>query len=574
MISEGLNIFPRTAVGKDRYPEKGSRMESPKKLTSFVAWKELLKHKQQDLNLKQLFADDKQRFEKFSVVIDGLLFDYSKNLINDETIELLMCLARESGLKKWITRQFKGSKINNTEERAVLHTALRADDQQEICVDGLDVMPAVEVSREKMFRFVDRVHSGEWKGYNGKKITNIVNVGIGGSHLGPEMVVKALAPYQKEDIAIHFIANIDADFLAQTLATLPYEETLFIICSKSFGTQETLENAKAIREWFINKTGSTDAVSSHFIAVSNNITAATEFGIDEKNIFEMWDWVGGRFSLWSTVGISIALAIGVDGFKQLLAGAQKADRHFVTAEFEDNIPVIMALLGIWYRNFFDVDSYAIVPYLENLNLLVNYLQQADMESNGKSITRDGIVVDHKTGPVIWGGTGANSQHAFFQHLHQGTGFTPIDFIAAVEPHNAIGSHHDLLLANCLAQASALMNGKTEAEVHEEMQTKGVTAEKIEQLLPFRIFAGNRPSSTFMFDKMTPERLGMLIALYEHKIFVQGVIWQLNSYDQWGVELGKKLADEIAPDIQNLKAQLKHDGSTNGLIRHIFKCREL
>ncbi len=537
-----------------------------------MAWKELQKEKQKDLNLKQLFADDEQRFEKFSIALDGLLFDYSKNLIDDETKELLICLAKEAGLEKWIKYQFEGSKINNTEDRAVLHTALRADSNKEICVDGLDVTPGVVLTQEKMFRFVDKIHSGEWKGYTGKEITHVVNIGIGGSHLGPEMAVKALAPYQIEKITTHFIANIDADFLAQTLSKLPVEETLFVICSKSFGTQETLENAKAIREWFVNETGDESAIESHFIAVSNNTGAAFEFGIGAHNIFEMWDWVGGRFSLWSTVGISIALSIGVENFQKLLAGAQKADNHFANAELEENIPVIMGLLGILYRNFYDVDSCAIVPYIENLNLLVNYLQQADMESNGKSIKRSGEVVDYKTGPVIWGGTGANSQHAFFQHLHQGTGFTPIDFIAAANPINDIGQHHELLLANCLAQSSALMNGKTESEVRQEMEQKGVAQEKIEQLLPFRIFVGNRPSSMLMFDKLTPEALGTLIAFYEHKIFVQGVIWQLNSYDQWGVELGKQLADEIAPDLITPKEQLEHDGSTNGLIRRIYECR--
>ncbi len=547
-------------------------MESQKKLTSFAAWKELEKYQQRDLTLKQLFADDEQRFNKYSISCGGLLFDYSKNLIDDEIKELLICLAMESGLKKWIYKQFHGEKINNTEDRAVLHTALRAPDSRQVCIDGLDVTPAVMITQEKMYRFVGRVHSGEWKGYTGKQITHVVNIGIGGSHLGPEMVTKALAPYQKEQITTHFIANLDADYLAQQLRNLPHEQTLFIVASKSFGTQETLENAKVVREWFLTKSKDESSIASHFIAVSNNTDAAIEFGIGEHNIFEMWDWVGGRFSLWSTVGISIALSIGVENFKKLLAGAQKADYHFSTAEFDQNIPVLMALLGIWYRDFHCVDSCAIVPYLENLHLLVNYLQQADMESNGKSITRSGTPVDYKTGPVIWGGTGANSQHAFFQHLHQGTGFTPVDFIAAAQAHEDAGRHHDLLLSNCLAQSSALMNGKTEAEVREEMETKGVAAEKIQQLLPFRTFEGNRPSTTFLFDKMTPESLGMLIALYEHKIFVQGVIWQLNSYDQWGVELGKKLADEIAPDIQNPKEHLEHDGSTNGLIRCIHEYR--
>ncbi|THB72131.1 MAG: glucose-6-phosphate isomerase [Gammaproteobacteria bacterium] len=549
-------------------------MESQKNLTLFAAWKELQKHQQRDLNLKQLFVDDQERFEKYSISLGSLLFDYSKNLLDDEIKELLICLAMESGLKKWIYKQFHGEKINNTEERAVLHTALRAPDSRQVCVDGIDVTPVVMISQEKMYRFVDRVHSGEWKGYTGKQITHIVNIGIGGSHLGPEMVTKGLAPYQKEEITTLFIANLDADYLVKQLQNLPHEQTLFIIASKSFSTQETLENAKVVREWFLTQSKDESAIASHFIAVSNNIVAATEFGIKKQNIFEMWDWVGGRFSLWSTVGISIALSIGVSNFKKMLAGAQKADYHFSTAEFEHNIPVIMALLGIWYRDFHDVDSYAIVPYIENLNLLVNYLQQADMESNGKSIARNGTAVDYKTAPVIWGGTGANSQHAFFQHLHQGTGYTPVDFIAAVDANLPVADHQDLLLANCLAQSCALMNGKTEVEVREEMQAKGVAPEKIEQLLPFRIFEGNRPSSTFMFDKMTPESLGLLIALYEHKIFVQGVIWQLNSYDQWGVELGKKLADDIAPDIQNPKEKLEHDGSTNGLIRHILKCREL
>lgn len=549
-------------------------METKQKLpTDLESWKKLQNYQQSNqFNLKQLFAADKERFEKFSIENDGLLFDYSKNLIDDDAKKLLLNLAKESDLKGWIQKQFAGAKINNTEDRAVLHTALRAAKSAKVLVAGDDVIPAVTAVQEKMFSFVNKVHAGEWKGYTGKQITNVVNIGIGGSHLGPEMAVKALAPYQLDNITTHFIANIDADFLTQTLAKLPHEQTLFIISSKSFATQETLENAQAVREWFIQQTGSETAVVSHFIAVSNNTEAAIEFGIDAQNIFEMWGWVGGRFSVWSTVGISVALSIGVENFKAMLTGAQQADEHFATTDFEDNIPVIMALLGVWYRNFFDVDSYSIIPYIENLNLLVSYLQQADMESNGKSITRNGDKIDYKTGPVIWGGTGANSQHAFFQHLHQGTGFTPIDFIAAVDVHTNIGQHHNLLLANCLAQASALMNGKTVEEVQLEMETKGVSADRIEALLPFRTFVGNRPSSTLLFDRMTPKNLGKLIAFYEHKIFVQGVIWQLNSYDQWGVELGKQLANEIAPDIINPKEELEHDGSTNGLIRRIYECR--
>ncbi len=547
-----------------------NKQKSP---TDLESWKKLQNyHQNNGFNLKQLFAADKERFEKFSIENDGLLFDYSKNLIDDNAKQLLLNLAEESDLKGWIEKQFIGDKINNTEDRAVLHTALRAAKSEQVIVAGENVIPAVTAVQEKMFSFVSKVHQGEWKGYSAKQITNVVNIGIGGSHLGPEMAVKALAPYQLDNITTHFIANIDADFIAQTLAKLPHEQTLFIISSKSFGTQETLENAQAVREWFIQQSGSEAAVASHFIAVSNNTEAATEFGIDAQNIFEMWDWVGGRFSVWSTVGISVALSIGVENFKAMLNGAQQADEHFATAELENNIPVIMGLLGVWYRNFFNVDSYSIVPYIENLNLLVSYLQQADMESNGKSITRNGDPIDYQTGPVIWGGTGANSQHAFFQHLHQGSGFTPVDFIAAVAAHNDIGQHHDLLLANCLAQASALMNGKTEEEVQLEMEAKGVDASIIEQLLPFRTFLGNRPSSTLLFDRMTPHSLGKLIAFYEHKIFVQGVIWQLNSYDQWGVELGKQLANEIAPDIINPTEDLEHDGSTNGLIRHIYEYR--
>lgn len=504
--------------------------------------------------------EDKNRASNFSIESENLLFDYSKNLIDAETMQKLLAVAENADLKEWIERMFSGDKINHTEDRAVLHTALRATDKP---INEIDAV------FEKMYDFVGKVHSGEKTGYSGKRITTIVNIGIGGSHLGAEMAVKALTPYILPDIIYHFIANIDPDSLSETLQSINHEETLFIIASKSFGTIETLTNATSIKKWFLNHNGvSAKDISSHFIAVSNNVEKAVAFGIDAENIFPMWDWVGGRYSVWSAVGISVALSIGIENFKQFLNGATKADNHFRNTPFSENIPVVMALLGILYRNYYNIGSHAVVPYSDNLELLVNYLQQTDMESNGKSIDRDGKTTAVQTGPVIWGGVGTSCQHAFFQHLHQGTEFTPVDFIVAVGSHSPELEHQQkLLLANCLAQSMALAIGKDRETVIAELKAAGMDESKIESLATYKTFKGGRPSNTLLLPKLTPENLGFLIATYEHKIFTQGIIWNINSFDQWGVELGKELADTILPTLEG-NDNPNFDTSTNLLLQKI------
>ncbi len=514
--------------------------------------------------IKELFAADPERFGKFSVYLGDILLDYSKNRINEETMALLIQLARECQLKDAIEAMFNGEKINETEGRAVLHTALRNQSGNPVLTDGKDVMPEINAVLERMKDFSDRVISGAWKGYTGKEITDVVNIGIGGSDLGPVMVTEALKSY-KTRLNMHFVSNVDATQIAETLKDLDPETTLFLIASKTFTTQETMANANSAKEWFL-KAGAKEAdVAKHFAALSTNESGVSAFGIDTKNMFEFWDWVGGRYSLWSAIGLSICLAVGFDNFKQLLTGAYEADEHFRNTEFEENIPVILALLGIWYNNFFEAESNAILPYDQYLHRFAAYFQQGDMESNGKYIDRNGKRVDYETGPIIWGEPGTNGQHAFYQLIHQGTKLIPCDFIAPAISHNPIGKHHQMLLSNFFAQTEALMNGKSEGEVVAELKKAGKSESEIKELAPFKVFEGNRPTNSFLIKEITPKTLGSLIAIYEHKIFVQGIIWNIFSFDQWGVELGKQLANKILPELENNAPVESHDSSTNGLI---------
>ena len=514
--------------------------------------------------IKELFAADPERFGKFSVYLGDILLDYSKNRINEETMALLIQLARECQLKDAIEAMFNGEKINETEGRAVLHTALRNQSGNPVMTDGKDVMPEISAVLERMKDFSDRVISGAWKGYTGKEITDVVNIGIGGSDLGPVMVTEALKSY-KTRLNMHFVSNVDATQIAETLKDLDPETTLFLIASKTFTTQETMANANSAKEWFL-KAGAKEAdVAKHFAALSTNESGVSAFGIDTKNMFEFWDWVGGRYSLWSAIGLSICLAVGFDNFKQLLTGAYEADEHFRNTEFEENIPVILALLGIWYNNFFEAESNAILPYDQYLHRFAAYFQQGDMESNGKYIDRNGKRVDYETGPIIWGEPGTNGQHAFYQLIHQGTKLIPCDFIAPAISHNPLGKHHQMLLSNFFAQTEALMNGKSEGEVVAELKKAGKSESEIKELAPFKVFEGNRPTNSFLIKEITPKTLGSLIAIYEHKIFVQGIIWNIFSFDQWGVELGKQLANKILPELENNAPVESHDSSTNGLI---------
>ncbi|MFD1166504.1 glucose-6-phosphate isomerase [Sphingobacterium daejeonense] len=514
--------------------------------------------------IKELFAADPERFGKFSVYLGDILLDYSKNRINEETMALLIQLARECQLKDAIEAMFNGEKINETEGRAVLHTALRNQSGNPVLTDGKDVMPEINAVLERMKDFSDRVISGAWKGYTGKEITDVVNIGIGGSDLGPVMVTEALKSY-KTRLNMHFVSNVDATQIAETLKDLDPETTLFLIASKTFTTQETMANANSAKEWFL-KAGAKEAdVAKHFAALSTNESGVSAFGIDTKNMFEFWDWVGGRYSLWSAIGLSICLAVGFDNFKQLLTGAYEADEHFRNTEFEENIPVILALLGIWYNNFFEAESNAILPYDQYLHRFAAYFQQGDMESNGKYIDRNGKRVEYETGPIIWGEPGTNGQHAFYQLIHQGTKLIPCDFIAPAISHNPLGKHHQMLLSNFFAQTEALMNGKSEEEVVAELKKAGKSESEIKELAPFKVFEGNRPTNSFLIKEITPKTLGSLIAIYEHKIFVQGIIWNIFSFDQWGVELGKQLANKILPELENNAPVVSHDSSTNGLI---------
>jgi glucose-6-phosphate isomerase len=505
-------------------------------------------------------------------VLDDLLFDFSKNRITDETLELLVALAEQQKVREFIGRMFEGDKINFTEKRAVLHVALRNRKNRPILVDGKDVMPEVNRVLAKMRGLVQRVESGDWKGYSGKRITDIVNIGIGGSDLGPVMVTEALRPYWKPGMNAHFVSNIDGTHLAETLKRVNPETVLFTVASKTFTTQETLTNARSAREWLLATHRDPASVARHFVALSTNAKAVADFGIDTNNMFEFWDWVGGRYSLWSAIGLPIACVIGMDAFEELLTGAHEIDEHFRTAPLEKNVPALMALLGIWYANFFDAHTHAILPYDQYLHRFAAYFQQGDMESNGKSIDREGLpITDYTTGPVIWGEPGTNGQHAFYQLIHQGTRLIPCDFIGFIETHNPLGNHHQILLANFFAQTEALMKGKTYDEARAELERAGTPAERVGELVPHKSFTGNRPTNSLFLQKLTPRSLGRLIALYEHKIFVQGVIWNINSFDQWGVELGKQLASAILPELANDRPLDTHDASTNGLINH-YKAR--
>jgi glucose-6-phosphate isomerase len=515
-------------------------------------------------SLKELFEADDQRFSKFSLQFEDILLDYSKNRIDEETVALLIQLARECGVNKAIEAMFSGEKINVTEDRPVLHVALRNRSNKPVYVDGKDVMPDVNRVLQHMKEFSEAIISGEWKGYTGKPITDVVNIGIGGSDLGPVMVTEALKAY-KNHLNMHFVSNVDGTHIAETLKNLNAETTLFLIASKTFTTQETMGNAHTARDWFIEKGGKDEDVAKHFAALSTNSEGVEKFGIDTKNMFEFWDWVGGRYSLWSAIGLSIALSIGFDNFEELLAGAHAMDEHFKSTELEQNLPAILALVGIWHNNFFEAETEAILPYDQYMHRFAAYFQQGDMESNGKHVDRNGKDVDYQTGPVIWGEPGTNGQHAFYQLIHQGTKLIPCDFIAPAQSHNPIGEHHNMLLSNFFAQTEALMNGKTEEEVIAELKKAGKTDDEISKIAPFKVFEGNRPTNSILVKKITPRTLGSLIAMYEHKIFVQGIIWNIYSFDQWGVELGKQLAGKILPELKDNAEVSSHDSSTNGLI---------
>ena len=541
-------------------------------LTTSKAWTALQSHYHQTKNdtLRDAFKKDINRSNKFSVTFNEILFDYSKNRISDQTLPLLIDLAHHAQLDAKITAMFSGEKINITEHRAVLHTALRNRSNHPVYVDGKDVMPGINRVLDKMRIFCAAVRSGEWKGYTGKAITDIVNIGIGGSGLGPKMVSTALTPYSSDGLKVHYVSNIDQANIIEVLKPLSAETTLFIIASKVFSTQETMTNAKSARTWFLDRAKDQKAIAQHFVAISTHAESVAKFGIDTNNMFEFWDWVGGRYSLWSAVGLSVALYIGMDNFEALLQGAYEADLHFISTPYEQNIPVIMGLLGIWYNNFFNAESHAVLPYDQSLSYFPEYLQQGDMESNGKSIALQGEKVDYSTGPIIWGQPGTNGQHAFFQLIHQGTKLIPCDFLAAANSHYKLPEHHDILISNFLAQPEALMNGLTAEEVKEKL-TPAQQADAL--LVASKVFDGNKPSSSFLFKKLTPKTLGSLLAFYEHKTFVQGAIWNINSFDQMGVELGKVLARVILPELQNDDVITSHDCSTNALINRYKQLRE-
>ena len=543
-------------------------------LTQSPAWQALKAHQCEmaTSHLRTLFASDPQRFERFSFRLDDLLLDYSKNRISETTMRLLFDLAREAEVETWRSRLFSGEKINVTEDRAVLHVALRNRPDQPILVDGEDVMPAIEAVKKQMRRFSQSVRSGRWRGSSDKTITDVINIGIGGSDLGPHLVCDALKPYQRPDLRAHFVSNVDGAHLSHTLSGLNPERCLFIVASKTFTTQETMTNATSARAWILEKLGSDAAIARHFVAVSTNQQEVQAFGIDPENMFQFWDWVGGRYSLWSAIGLPIAVTVGMDRFDELLAGAYAMDQHFLTAPLEQNMPVILALLGIWYRNFFGAASHAVLPYDQHLERLPAYLQQADMESNGKSTRRDGERVDYATGPIVWGEPGTNGQHAFYQLIHQGGDLIPADFIAAIDAQTPLADHQHKLLANYLAQTEALAFGRSEEQARTALVAQGLGEAAAETLAPHKVFEGNRPSNSILYRQLTPFALGRLIALYEHKIFVQGIIWGINSYDQWGVELGKELASAILPELRGSANVTSHDASTNGLINHIVTSR--
>jgi len=542
-------------------------------LTQSTTWLALKKHYDdlRHIHMRDMFESDENRFDRYSLLQNDILYDFSKNRVNDETIKLLLQLAKDVNLSQWIEKMFKGEPINHTESRAVLHTALRDKGNQPLIVDGVDIMPEIREERERVKLLAEKIRTRKWRGATGQAITDVVNIGIGGSHLGPLMVNEALRTYALHDLNVHFVSNIDENHINDTLEYLNPETTFFIIASKTFTTQDTMVNAETARQWYINKLGSEEHVHRHFSAVTSNVILAKEFGIVEDNIFKMWDWVGGRYSLWSAIGLSIVIAIGSEQFDELLEGAYEVDQHFRSTPLEKNIPVMMALLGVWYNNFFDAQTMSVLPYDQHLHRFPAYLQQADMESNGKYVDRQSVEVDYTTGPVIFGEIGIAGQHAFFQLLHQGTKLVPADILAPVYSYRCIARHHRALMSNVFAQTEALMRGKTEQEAYAELASEGLSEEHIKQLLPYKVFPGNRPTSTFLFDTLDPKTLGSIIAFYEHKIFVQGVIWNINSFDQWGVELGKQLAKNILHELNDGEEINNHDSSTNGLINH-YKLR--
>ena len=541
--------------------------------TNFPVWQALAEHQKEifPLHMRDMFDKEPERFQKYSLQVGDMLLDYSKNRITDKTLSLLFQLARDMNLEGMRDRMFAGEKINFSEHRAVLHTALRNRSNTPVYVDGKDVMPDVNRVLAQMRDFSERVRNGSWKGFTGKKITDVVNIGIGGSDLGPLMACNALKPYAS-DINAHFVANVDGAHLARTLEVCNPETTLFIVASKTFTTQETMTNARSARAWFLERASKPEDVSMHFVALSTNAKAVKDFGIDTANMFEFWDWVGGRYSLWSAIGLSIALYIGMDNFEEMLAGGHEMDNHFRTAPLEQNMPAIMGLIGVWYNDFFNTETHAILPYDQGLSRFTAYLQQADMESNGKFVDREGKKINYSSGPIVWGEAGTNGQHAFYQLIHQGNKLIPCDFLMPIKSHYAVGEngdeHHKILLANMLAQTKALMQGKTPLEVKHEMESQGQNDDEIRTVLPHRVFGGNRPTNSILFDKLTPRTLGKLIALYEHKIFTQGIIWHINSFDQWGVEFGKQLAQGILPQLLSKTSATELDSSTNGLINHI------
>jgi glucose-6-phosphate isomerase len=547
------------------------RMTAPQsQLTTSSAWQALAKHHaaMRDVHMRQLFADDPKRFARFTLKLDETLVDFSKHRVTEETMKLLFDLARQAKVEEWRDKMLAGEKINGTEGRSVLHVALRNRTNKPILVDGKDVMPEVNAVLAKMRDFTDRVRSGAWLGHTGKRITDIVNIGIGGSDLGPVMATEALRPYWQKGLRAHFVSNVDGTHLAETVRDLDPATTLFIVASKTFTTQETLMNARSARAWLVEKLGSEAAVPKHFVAVSTAAAEVSKFGIDTANMFGFWDWVGGRYSMWSAIGLPIACVIGMNDFENMLAGAHWVDEHFRTAPLEKNIPIVMALLGVWYSNFFGAETHAILPYDQYLHRFPAYFQQGDMESNGKGVDRGGArVTDYSTGPIVWGEPGTNGQHAFYQLIHQGTRIIPADFIAPMESHKPMGDHHKVLLANFFAQTEALMKGKTPDEARAELEAQKLPAARIAELVPHKTFTGNRPSTSIMFRKLTPRVLGELVALYEHKIFTQGMIWNIYSFDQWGVELGKQLAKKIEPELDAPGDVTTHDASTNGLINH-------
>ena len=542
-------------------------------LTKLPAWSALQNHFEyfKDIHLNDLFLNE-NRFSDFSIQLNDILLDFSKNRINSDTFRLLLNLAKETNVRSAIDAMFSGEMINTTEKRSVLHIALRNRSNTPVYVDHDDVMPQINEVLQKMKLFTDKVRSGKWKGYSGKSITDVVNIGIGGSDLGPLMVTEALKPYGG-DLNVHFVSNVDGTHIAETLKCINPETTLFVIASKTFTTQETLTNAHSAKDWFLQSEANEDDVAKHFIAISTNANGVESFGIDTQNMFEFWDWVGGRYSLWSSIGLSIALYIGFEKFEELLSGAHEMDTHFKTAPFEENIPVILGLLGVWYNNFFGAESHCILPYDQYMHRFAAYFQQGDMESNGKYINKNGEKVNYSTGPIVWGEPGTNGQHAFYQLIHQGTKLIPCDFIAPVNTQNPIGDHHAKLLSNFFAQTEALMKGKTREQAKKELESEDFSDLELEALLPHKIFEGNKPTNSIFVKKLTPKVLGSLIAMYEHKIYTQSVIWNVNAFDQWGVELGKQLAKVILPELSNEDKVESHDSSTNGLIQFYKENRE-